>query len=181
MRIYPKKHIIEQKNLAFLIRAFDKSLDKKSTLSLVLVGDGNYRHSLETMVKNLDRQKEIIFVGYQTNIDQYLTTADIFVNPSHYEGMPNTVLEAMARGVFILCSDIPEHRFIIEHNKTGILFDQNNESDFVTKINNFYQTPEKYIRMAKNGRRYVLSEHSVKTIISKILKMYKQLSFDFRK
>jgi len=100
--------------------------------------------------------------------------ADIFVNPSHYEGMPNAVLEAMSRGILILCSNILEHRFFIKDKTNGILFNQTNTESFIACVIEFYKNPEYYFKIAKNGYNYVINNHSFEYVIKLILDMYKK-------
>ncbi|MHA1212732.1 MAG: glycosyltransferase family 4 protein [Candidatus Heimdallarchaeota archaeon] len=176
MRHYPEKFTIEQKNLEFLILAFHELLKTKNDLQLILVGDGNYRSTLERLVTKLALNNSIIFTGYQTNIDQYLLDADIFVNPSHYEGMPNAVLEAMSKGLLVLCSRIPEHKFIIDDNVTGLLFNHKSKKDFVTKILNFYKNPNKHFQIAQKGYSYVAKKHSIDDMVGLLLDMYQSVS-----
>jgi len=56
-----------------------------------------------------------------TDVTDYLAAADIFVFPSRFEGLPNAVMEAMAAGLPVVASDIPPHRELIEHGRTGFL------------------------------------------------------------
>ncbi len=176
MRFFPKKHKIEQKNLLFLIHAFFELLKHKKDLKLVMVGDGNYRCYLEKLVRELGIEDNVIFTGYKLNIHDYLIKADIFVNPSHYEGMPNAVLEAMSRGILTLCSNIPEHKFIIKDKTNGLLFDHTNIESFVSSIMDFYKNPEPHFKIAKNGYNYVINNHSLELVIKLILDMYKKVT-----
>lgn len=173
MRFSPRKNKVEQKNLIYLINAFYDLLLKKPEMKLILVGDGNYRSFLENHVRNLGITENVEFVGYQTDILKYLLNADIFVNPSRFEGMPNTVIEAMASGVFVLCSNIPEHRFIIEQKVNGILFDNNNKEAFVTEVLNFYYDLNQSKKIASNGRKYAIENFSIGNIIHSIFNMYR--------
>ncbi|MGC9780292.1 MAG: glycosyltransferase family 4 protein [Candidatus Heimdallarchaeota archaeon] len=179
MRFYPEKNIKEQKNLLFLIKAFHLLLKSHSDLKLVMVGDGNYRTTLEKLVKDLTLQEKIIFTGYRTEIDEYLLSADIFVNPSWFEGMPNTVIEAMAFGVYLLCSNIPEHRFIIKNNDNGVLFDHSSQEDFVKKVLNFYNNPKKSIQIAKKGHIIAEKKFSINIVCESIFNMYKTVNKHF--
>jgi len=175
MRFYPKKHKIEQKNLQFLIQAFYELLKFKEDLELVMVGDGNYRNYLEKLVNELGIEEKVTFTGYKLNIHNYLMDADIFVNPSHYEGMPNTVLEAMSRGILVLCSNIPEHYFFITDKTNGLLFNHTNIESFVSTIIDYYKNPKSFNKIAKNGYNYVINNHSIEHIIKLILAMYRNV------
>ncbi|MFW9923840.1 MAG: glycosyltransferase [Candidatus Thorarchaeota archaeon] len=181
MRIQPRKLRIEQKNLEFLINAFNSVLTRKSDLKLIMVGDGNYKSHLVDLVSKLNIENRVFFKGYQTNVNLYLENADIFVNPSHFEGMPNTVLEAMAMGVFTLCSNIPEHQFLIQNTITGVLFDHHNHLDFVQKIIDFYENPKNYIDMAKKGQEIIIKNHSIDIIIQQLNEMYNKVIISSKK
>jgi glycosyltransferase involved in cell wall biosynthesis len=173
MRHYPRKRRIEQKNLIYLIDAFGNSLDSVGKdKKLILVGDGNYRPVLEVYVSSKGLENNIEFVGYQTNVWKFLFNADIFVNPSHYEGMPNSVLEAMAAGLYVLCSDIPEHRYLIGDNEYGDLFEKSDKSAFVEALTRFYSNPDKCIQKAKRARELIQQSFSISICSMDTLTMF---------
>ena len=175
MRYYPEKNKREIKNLDFLIDSFSQLLKTKPNVKLYLVGDGNYRSSLEKKVKKLGLQNRIIFTGYQTNIVKYHLLSDIFINPSLKEGMPNAVIEAMGSGLYVLCSDIHAHRHIIKKDITGVLFDNTNSEELVEKILAFYNNPEKSKKIANSARVYIEKEFSIKRIVNKLITMYSKI------
>lgn len=175
MRFYPEKQKREIKNLDFLIESFKELLDKKPELKLILVGDGNYKGVLEQKVSKLNLNKSVKFTGYQTNIRKYLMNADIFVNPSLREGMPNAVIEAMASGVFVLCSNIHGHQYIIDDNVTGVLFNNTKKSDFITKVLDFYEQRDRCNEIARKGRFYVEENFAMPAVINQILNMYRKI------
>jgi len=172
MRFHPEKQKVEQKNLLFLINAFNILSKKNPKLTLTLVGDGNFRKTLEKRVRELNLQKKITFNGYQKDIQKYLLKTDIFVNPSWFEGMPNTVVEALSYGVFALCSNIPEHQHLIGENQYGQLFDHTNENDFVNKVLGFYAKQEYSIKIANKGRKFAEDNLSIEKTKQTIFRMY---------
>lgn len=172
MRFFPRKQKIEQKNLRFLIDSFKSLLNHINDAKLVMVGDGNYRRHLERYAADLGLSGQVHFVGYQTEINRFLLDTDVFVNPSHHEGLPNTVIEAMACGVYVLCSDIRAHRFLIGNNTYGGLFDQTSGEDFRRSIIAFYANPVKYAGIAAKSRELVRTEFSMKKNIERIVSMY---------
>jgi len=82
--------------------------------------DQYYRTLLATYPDIRDR---ITFTGEVTwnQVPSYLAAGDIFVFPSKFEGMPNALLEAMAAALPVVVSDIPPHRELIQHGRTGFL------------------------------------------------------------
>ena len=70
-----------------------------------------------------DIRDRVLFTGEVTwgQVPTYLAAGDIFVFPSKFEGMPNALLEAMAAALPVVVSDIPPHRELIQHGRTGFL------------------------------------------------------------
>jgi glycosyltransferase involved in cell wall biosynthesis len=179
LRHYPRKRKIEQKNLLYLIDAFALLIEQNLKLKLSIVGEGNYRTYLEEYVKSKSLDRNISFEGYQRDVLPFLYSSDIFVNPSHYEGLPNTVIEAMEVGLYVLCSDIPEHRFLIGDDEFGGLFDISNPKSFVEKVQRFYLNPEVYIVKAEHARNRVHENFSIEDSVTLIENMLCKITGKF--
>jgi len=175
LRRFAKKQRKEQKNIRFLIESFSILMKENPSLKLYLVGDGNYRKELEKLVNVLGLSKNVFFEGYQLNVESYILKSDIFVNPSFYEGLPNTVIEAMSYGIYVLCSNIPEHRFLVKEEKYGGLFPLDSKEIFVDKVKSFYKKPTLYYEISARARDYIKENFSIKTTTKKILRMYKEV------
>lgn len=97
-----------RKNQAFAIAALLEA--KRKDVCLVLLGDGPMLLELQT---RYGKNQQIIMPGEVSNVKDYLYASDIYFSTSGSEGMPNGVLEAMACGLPVLLSDIPQHQEII--------------------------------------------------------------------
>lgn len=95
----------EQKNHRFLIKAFAEVNKKYSGYKLMLVGKGELEEEIADMCSQLGVRKQVIFTGVRSDIPALLSAMDVFVFPSLYEGMPNTVIEAQATGLPCLVAD----------------------------------------------------------------------------
>lgn len=94
-------------------------------------GEAYYRALRSRYSDVLDR---VIFAGEVpwSEVSRYLAAADVFAFPSRFEGLPNAVMEAMAAGLPIVASDIPPHRELIQHGRSGFLAsDPESMADFV--------------------------------------------------
>ena len=89
----------KQKNHKYLINAFSKVLDKRPDAKLVLVGKGELEEEIIDQCEKLGIRNKVFFLGVRSDIPALLSAMDIFVFPSLYEGMPNTVIEAQATGL----------------------------------------------------------------------------------
>lgn len=94
-----------QKNHEFLLDVFAEIKKNREDAVLLLVGEGEKKEELKLKVQKLKLEKAVIFTGIRKDIPELLSAMDIFVFPSFYEGMPNTVIEAQATGLPCLLSD----------------------------------------------------------------------------
>ncbi len=95
-----------QKNHTFLVESMAEAMRKKEDLWLLLVGDGILRLEIEEQAKALGISNRTVFAGIRSDIPKILVNCvDLFVMPSHFEGLPLVLLEAQGAGNKILVSD----------------------------------------------------------------------------
>ena len=93
------------KNHEFLLEVFREILKQKKDARLLLVGDGDTLPMVKEKASQLGISDQVIFAGMQKDTAAYYRAMDLMVFPSHYEGLPGTVVEAQAAGVPVLMSD----------------------------------------------------------------------------
>ncbi len=94
-----------QKNHDFLLEVFAKLRQRRSDAVLLLVGTGALEKTIREKAETLGIADGVIFAGQRFDIPQLLSAMDVFVFPSFYEGMPNTVIEAQATGLPCILAD----------------------------------------------------------------------------
>lgn len=87
------------KNHDFLIDIFKEIYDKKKNSVLLLVGDGDLHKNIQEKVNRLNLSDNVIFTGVRSDISELLQAMDVFLMPSHNEGLPVTLIEAQAAGL----------------------------------------------------------------------------------
>ena len=111
----------EQKNHKGLLESFSTLLKTYPQCRLDLIGDGELREKMETYVHDLGIGDNVRFLGSQGNVYPYLRDADLFVLPSHYEGMPMTIIEAMGTGLPVVASAVGGVPDMIQDGESGLL------------------------------------------------------------
>jgi glycosyltransferase involved in cell wall biosynthesis len=96
--------LCHQKNFEALIRAYSV-MRHHVTATLLLVGDGERRHRLQQLVRRLDIASSVVFAGYVQNPVPLMARSRVLVLSSHYEGMGNVAIEAMAAGTPVIAYD----------------------------------------------------------------------------
>ena len=110
-----------QKDFETIIYSMNE-LKKYINFKLHIVGDGPKRKSLEELVDKLHLNKCIIFYGIKDNIYELIDQSDFFIHSSHYDGLPNAVLEAMNSKIKIIATDCNYGpREILDNGKYGKL------------------------------------------------------------
>lgn len=97
--------LTKQKGQWHVIRAFTAVRDKVHDARLLILGDGEYRNELQTLIQTCGLEGSVQLAGKQENVYAFLAAARLFVFTSLWEGMPNTVLEALACGLPIVAAD----------------------------------------------------------------------------
>ncbi len=95
----------EQKNHRYLLEIFREIHKQNEDSVLVLVGTGALEEEIRAWIQEMDLQDYVILMGQRFDIPQLLSAMDVFVFPSLYEGMPNTVIEAQATGLPCVIAD----------------------------------------------------------------------------
>ena len=88
---------------------------------LLLVGEGAYRTQVVDLIDRLSLTNRVLMLGQRDDVARLLKAADLFLFCSRTEGLPNSVIEAMAAGLPVVCTDIPACRELIQHGRTGLL------------------------------------------------------------
>lgn len=114
------------KGYDLLLRAFAKCAHKHSAWSLVILGEGEERGSLEALVRELGLKDRVNLPGCVRDPSPVLHGGDLFVMSSHYEGFSNALLEAMACGLAVIATDCTSSvREIIRDGVNGIVVPAN--------------------------------------------------------
>ena len=94
-----------QKNHSFLLDIFKEINNYNSSSVLILVGTGENKQQIISKIKKLGLDNSVILTGIRSDVTDLLSAMDVFIFPSFYEGMPNTIIEAQATGLPCVLSD----------------------------------------------------------------------------
>lgn len=142
-RIVAAGRLADQKNFALLIRAYSDLYHVHPDYSLTIYGEGNKREELQGLIDNLGMAENIHMPGFSNNIYNEMARSAIYVSSSNYEGMSNSMLEALAMGIPTICTDCPigGARTVIKSNVNGILVDVGNEDTLYQSMCNIIENP----------------------------------------
>ena len=109
----------DNKNQSMLLEAFQKVNQADENTRLILIGDGPNHQKLVAMCKELGTEKSVMLPGNVPDVENYYSQADVYVQTSYREGLPLSVLEAMAAGLPIVSTDVGGLKDVVHEN--GVL------------------------------------------------------------
>ena len=170
--------LVQEKGYLELFQAFRKVLDKFPNTLLLVVGPGESekRDAIDPeIVKRYNIQNNVIFLGERTDIDEIYSLMDIFVLPTHREGVGASILEASAMERPVIVTDTGGCPEAVEHGKTGILIHLKDVEKLSQAIIYLFNNPEKAREMGILGRRKILKEFNEALIFDRMKKEYQRL------
>ena len=97
--------LTEAKGQWFLIRSFKEVVEKYPNAKLIILGEGELKEKLQDLINKLNLQNNVHLLGMQKNPFKFLKHSNCFVFPSLWEGLPNTVIEALSLNIPIISAD----------------------------------------------------------------------------
>ncbi len=147
--------LIECKNLKLLIEVFSIVRKKENDYRLHIYGDGAQKEELLNYARQLGVSEYMTIFPFDENIKNVICRAGVYVSTSNFEGMSNSVLEAMSLGIPTIVTDCPVHsmRDIIVNNHNGIIVPANAKEDLVNSVLMVIQNDEFAKELSINGRK----------------------------
>lgn len=139
---------------------------------LHLVGDGPQRTELEQAARLLHVDDRITWHGWQTDVRPFYDLFDLLLLPSHTEGLPNVVLEAMALGVPVAATDVGGVRLLIDHGRLGTILHPTKTKHWARLIGETLRTPTD----TAAARAWIEERYSFDARMSKITSIYDALT-----
>jgi glycosyltransferase involved in cell wall biosynthesis len=132
-----------------LLGAIRDLLDRGAKVKLICLGEGNERAEIRRLANELGLKNHVRFEGYQKNVPVWLQAADINVLPTFYEGLPLTVLEAMASGLPTVASNVGGIPEIVEDGISGWLVPSGDPKKLADALSLLVWQPERRRRMGE--------------------------------
>ncbi len=139
------------KGFGALITAFSKIAQQNLDLSLTIYGEGDELQNLEALIQDLNLTTRVFLPGTVEDIERVLYQSDLFVFPSHYEGFPNALCEAMAIGLPVIASNCSGNIDIIREGVDGRLFEVGNEAQLIRLMGELIEDAPQRVKLSKGA------------------------------
>lgn len=157
-------------------------LAKRPDARFVVIGDNaivdlnrkHYAYVHQRLVE-LGIERSFIFTGHRSDVAEIVAALDLFVLCSHREGLPLSILEAMAMGKPVIATSVGGIPEVITHGVTGLLHAHKNSDELAGHILSCIEDPERARRLGQAGRQHCHHAHSAEVFARNAVALYKEL------
>lgn len=164
------------KNVLLLLQASELLFKEIPDTRIIIVGDGRMKPDLEKwVIKNSTKPDHIYFLGHRSDIFRIVADLDVVVLTSRNEGMPVSLIEAMAAGCAIVATKVGGIPYVITSEKMGILIDDNNFKALAESLITLLRSPQRMIEMGKYCKEIARNQYAYQRLSRDIQNLYKHL------
>lgn len=164
-----------EKGLDTLLDAWPEVLRPFPNARLKLVGTGPLEAELKHKVAASQIGLSVEFAGARNDVQAILSEASLFLLPSREEGLSMALLEAMARALPVVVSDIPGNRILVTPDVTGQVFPPNQSKLLADRIIGAFGDEERSASMAEVGRGLVQGRYSIEAVARQHVELFRRL------
>jgi glycosyltransferase involved in cell wall biosynthesis len=159
----------------YLLKAFEEVYETNKGINLLIVGDGDQKDKLLNQINGYKSKSNIYFLSNRNDVKEILKISDIFVLATEGEGMSNAILEAMASGLPIITTDIPENKELIENKKTGFLIPVKNSEKLAEKIIYLLKKDAVKVNISNKSKNKIAKNFETKKVIKELATLYNSI------
>ena len=160
------------KNHTVMLKAFRQVIDAGISAKLVIVGDGEERQNIETLVQQLNLSSQVILTGYEAKPQALLAMMDIYLLSSLSEGTSMTLLEAMSLGKPCVVTDAGGNAEVIQHNINGLVTANDHTEQFSAAIKLLALSNEKRRHFGQHATQIFQQKFSREIMLTSYLNLY---------
>jgi len=159
----------EEKGIKYLVEAISMlSTYEEIPLKLLIIGEGPKRKDLEDFAKEKNLEQRVFFIGFQSDVENWLPAMDVFVLPSLTEGTPMSLLEAMAYGIPVVASAVGGVPQVIDSGQDGTIVAPGVSREIKDAIYLLYKNIDLRNSVAREAQKKIEANYSVVDWIKKI-------------
>ena len=164
-----------QKRYKDLIWAADLLKVIRDDVHLLIVGDGPQANRLRRFRHQVRIEDRVHFLGHRDDVFRLMPHFDVLWLGSEYEGLPNSIMEAMAAGVPVVASDIPGNRDLVVPGETGYLYPVGVRAELARHTRRLLEDTSLAQRMGQAGQARIRAEFSTERMIQRYVDLYRTL------
>ena len=172
--------LVPQKGLEYFFHAAKGISESVPSSRFLVVGEGQLEKKLHRLTDELGISARCLWIPHQAKIEAIYCAMDVFVLPSLWEGLPYTLLEAMAAACPIVATDIQGNADVICDGETGLLAPPRDGNALAEKVVSLIENPDLAGALARNAVNVVRDQYSLDRFIQETQDLYETLMSQVR-
>ena len=154
------------------VKLAQRGTDSRNGVGFVWIGDGELRAVVDEMITDMNLRNKLEVTGWldAEGVRKRLSSLDLFIHFSRWEGLPNAVLEAMAHGLPVVASNVPGNRDLVRHGVNGFL--AQTEIELLERTLELIDQPELRRKMGEDGRGCIEKDFLPEKMIGALQALY---------
>lgn len=161
---------ISRKNHIFLLKAWNKITQNLKNVHLLLIGNGSCLESIKQQVK-INSLPRVYFLGYRKDVAQIILKSDIVTLVSKHEGLPRSIMEAMALGKPVVVSNVRGNRDLIKHGENGFLVELGDIEGLTSSFKKLINDVKLRADMGKASLE-IVKEYNIEKVLAEMSSIY---------
>lgn len=167
--------LARQKRVNDLVWAMQVLRQIRDNVYFLIVGDGPERRRLEDLAKHVGCESLVRFAGHRDDAARFFAAFDVFWLASDFEGMSNSLMEAMAAGVPAVVSDIAPNRELLEDGRQGFVVKVGDGPGFAQFADRILADPDLHRRLSEAARERMQTHFSIDRMVEQHAQLYREV------
>ncbi|MGH2351680.1 MAG: glycosyltransferase family 4 protein [Chloroflexota bacterium] len=164
-----------QKDPSTWLRTAARLAEIRPDVRFVWVWGAELEEAVRREASKLRLDSRLRFLGYRPDARDLIAAFDVFLLTSRFEGLPYTVIEALASATPVVATDVVGTRDVVRHSKTGLLAQPGDPEALAAHVARLLDAPAEARRLAAAGQRDVLSRFSVERMVERTAALYREV------
>lgn len=162
----------KNKNHEIIIEAFKKI--KNSNIKLLICGQGHLKNKLEKLITKYNLHDKVSLLGFRKDISKIYSLSQVFIMTSLREGLPKSMMEAMANGLCVIASNIRGCQDLVKENEGGFLVQPRDSSAIREAIETLYANSQLCESFGEKNKEFV-KNFSTEKVLEQMREIYKKI------
>lgn len=167
---------VEAKDYETSLKAIKIVREKVADFRYVIVGQGKLEHELRANIEELELKECVEMIINPDNVNHYYRSSDIYLSTSVFEGLSNSIMEAMSFGLPVVATDIGDNKYLVKDGETGFLTKVKDADAVAAKLELLLNNEELRNTMGKKGRQHITENFSIEKFTQQYIELIEMLS-----
>ncbi len=173
---------VKSKDFSTALQSFKRLLQDNRDMKLkyCIVGYGYQESEIRHMVRHLDLEKNVVIMIRPANVYDILLKADIYLSTSIFEGLSNSLMEAMAAGLPVVATDVGDNKYLVRDSYNGFLAPRKDVESITSGLQELIDSVDKRREFGENSYFKIKDEFSEEKMLAGYYKLFSEMTLSNR-